>query len=91
MCLKMRLYPNVDGGNTFSKSMLLIIYCHSLAIGTLGFCLFEEKSQNNLSVTVSADANHLNLHSLWVYPHLKFALEIFAPLLPFSKETIVSY
>ena len=57
-CLKMRLYPNVEGGNTFSKSMLLIIYCHSWAIGSLGFCLFEEKSQNNLTVTEAADANH---------------------------------
>ena len=28
--------------------------------------------------------------TLWVYPHLKTALEIFAPLPPIFKETIVS-
>ena len=28
--------------------------------------------------------------ALWVYPHLKTALEIFAPWSPFFKETIVS-
>ena len=32
----------------------------------------------------------ISVSALWVFPHLKTALEIFAPLPPFFKETIVS-